>query len=137
MPKYNKTLPIHYRYVDHMNEDGIHLVLQKMYPIRETPCFYMCLDEWEYSMHLKGLDQHCKRTKRISKDGVRRYAYPTKELALASYKKRKSSQSFHATQALKRSKLAIEFVQSLEVPPVGNDSVNMGKCDFYENMIFD
>lgn len=137
MSKDSSELPVHYRYVDHMLEDGIHLVLQKMYPIRQTKCFYMCLDEWKHCMYLKGLEQYCKKTKRISKDGLRRYAYPTKELALASYKKRKASQNFHATQALKRSKLAIEFIQSIKIPPVGDESVNMGKCDFYENIVFD
>ena len=47
MSKDSNELPVHYRYVDHMLEDGIHLVLQKMYPIRQTKCFYMCLTSWD------------------------------------------------------------------------------------------
>lgn len=133
----DNTFPIHYRYVDHMHEDGIHLVLQKMYPIRETPCFYMCIDEWQYSMYKPGNLQYCNRVKRISKDGLRRYAYPTKELALASYIKRKTSQNCHATKALERSELALKFAKSLKEPPKCDSSINMGKCNFYEMIVFD
>ena len=123
---------------DYFIEDelSLNLILVKMYPIRETRCFYFCVSEWDYRIISNNVDDRMRRTKKISKDGIRRIAYESKELALKSYLKRKQSQNWHAEQALQRSQLAVNYLKGVDTNDL-SDKVNMGKCEFYENLFFD
>lgn len=107
-------MPIHYRYKDSVDHSGLLLVEEKFYPIRETNCFYFILNEWQYEMHKRGVAGFEKRAKRVSKNGLRRKCYPTKEAAFDSYLIRKKKQIWHATDALNRAKLAIEKLSTIE-----------------------
>ncbi|QZI93307.1 hypothetical protein SIPHO075v1_p0084 [Vibrio phage PS65A.1] len=99
-------LPIHYRYFDTVCETGVVIVEQKFYPIRETPCFYFVLDEFNYKIHTAGNDRS-DHAKRVGKNSTRSKCYPTKELALNSFLIRKRKQAIHAKRALARTEIIL------------------------------
>ncbi len=74
-------LPVHYRYDDYMYEDGVEVMVRRFYPVRETPCFYMVIDHWSMMIQ-KRIPDRKPKTRRVSKDSLRRFCYPTKEEAL-------------------------------------------------------
>ena len=134
----NKGMPVHYRYDDYMYEEGVEVRVKKFYPIRETPCFYMVIDEFEN--HMASVTTGRKlRTKRVSKDGVRRYCYPTKEQALHSYKKRKLSQIGHAELAIAKATQAIKALDENKsiLENQGFDILKCGRPDYWDNLTFD
>lgn len=140
MIKTNSEMPIHYRYTDGVTEDGFHIYEHKFYPVRETPYFYWCLTDWEYNLHVNGQDRS-KSAKRISKDGVRRKAYPCKKQALRSYKKRKESQLLHARNAIDISSYALEMLSDTDeiktVEDYGMQRAFLGNPEFMSRYIFD
>lgn len=133
MSELNKGMPVHYRYDDYMLEEGVEVRVSKFYPVRETPCFYMVINEFENQMKSVTTGREL-RTKRVSKDGLRRYCYPTKEQALHSYKKRKLSQIGHAELAIAKAKQAYTAVQDLTN---GFDKLDCGRPDYWDNLNFD
>ena len=131
--KDENDFPVHYRYDDYMLEEGVEIRVRKFYPVRETPCFYMCVDEFE--KHMMNVTTGRKpRTKRVSKDGLRRYCYPTKEQALHSFKKRKLSQIGHAELAIAKAQQAYSAIQSKDSI---EDNLNCGRPDYWDNLHFD
>lgn len=136
MSELNKGMPVHYRYDDYMLEKGVEVRVRKFYPVRETPCFYMVIDEFENHMKNATTDRKLK-TKRVSKDGLRRHCYPTKEQALHSYKKRKLSQIGHAELAIAKAKQAYEAVKSIRVGTIDFDKLDCGRPDYWDNLNFD
>ena len=138
MSELNKEMPVHYRYDDCMLEDGVEVRVRKLYPVRETPCFYMVIDEFEN--HMKNVTTSRKlKTKRVSKDGLRRHCYPTKEQALNSYKKRKLSQIGHAELAIAKATQVLKALESnkLTLENKGFDTLDCGRPDYWDNLIFD
>ncbi|AUR82294.1 hypothetical protein NVP1022O_82 [Vibrio phage 1.022.O._10N.286.45.A10] len=99
-------LPIHYRYYDTVCQTGVVIVEQKFYPIRETPCFYFVLGEFDYKLHVAGNDRS-HHAKRVGKNSTRSKCYPTKELALNSFFIRKRKQAIHAKRALKQTEIIL------------------------------
>jgi hypothetical protein len=128
-----KKLPVHYRYDDYMLEGGVGIRVRKFYPLRETPCFYMVVNEFENKM-LKITKGRSPKTKRVSKNGVRRYCYPSKEQALHSYKKRKLSQIRHAELSLAKANQALFALKDLNND---FDNLDCGRPDYWDNLIFD
>lgn len=121
------NLPIHYRYTDSVDQEGLLLVESKLYPIRETKCFYWILDEWNYRSYMRGNKIFAKMAKRVSKNGVVRRCYPSREEALASYKARKLSQLQHARNAIDIATLAVKSLSGVKSPSELSDS-NYGHC---------
>lgn len=116
------NLPIHYRYKDAVDHTGLLLVEEKFYAIRETECFYFILPEWQYKIYERGVINYAKKAKRVSKNGIRRKCYPSKEQALESYLIRKERQIQHANDALNRAKLAVENLAAVSSPDELKDS---------------
>lgn len=139
------TMPVHYRYKDAVDHTGLLLVEEKFYPVRETDCFYFILPEWQYNMYKRGNgnpESLAKRAKRVSKNGLRRKCYPSKEQAFESYLIRKKKQIWHANDALNRAKLAIEKLSAIESPDDLERSQYkncklIGRAPFIDEYIFD
>lgn len=110
------NLPVHYRYKDAVDHTGLLLVEETFYPIRETECFYFILPEWQFNQYKLGNGNYEKRAKRVSKNGVRRKCYPSKEQALESYKIRKNKQLWHAKNAINVATLAIGKLSEIKDP---------------------
>lgn len=126
-------LPVHYRYDDYMYEDGVEVMVRRFYPVRETPCFYMVIDHWSMMIQ-KRIPDRKPKTRRVSKDSLRRFCYPTKEEALHSYKKRKLSQIGHAELAIAKAQQAYSAVKDL----TGDfDKLDCGRPDYWDNLNFE
>jgi len=132
-----KDWPIHYRYSDYSFSDGIEVKVSKFYPIRETTCFYIVIDELERQMQ-KITKERKPRTRRVSKNGLRRYCYPTKQEAINSYKARKRSQIRHCELALETAKQAIKGLETpSETPGYIQDCIKVGRPDYFDNLVFE
>lgn len=125
---------IHYRYTEYVDQDGLYLRESRFYPVRETPCFYHVVDEWDWK-HIQTGAKKVGKTRKVSKNGVRRFCYPSKEQALSSYKARKTSQAQHAMDALNRAESALVFLNGIKT--VDDETLNMGKYAFMDAYIFD
>lgn len=134
----------HYRYDDYHYEDGLKVKLQKLYSVKETPCFHYVVDEWYYS-YLKRCDlkamaesklNHCAPVRKVGKNALRSYCYESKELALNSFMQRKEKQIFHAETAISKATLALKKIAGMSVDEVG-ESVNCGLDDHLRTFVFD
>jgi hypothetical protein len=124
--------PVHYRYTEGVREDGLYLTEHRYYPVRETACFYFIVPEWQWRvMNVVSY----KAKKRVSKDSVSRFCYPSKKDALRSFKARKRSQLRHAEAALDTATAALKFLD--KITEVSERELNMGHHSFIENYIFD
>lgn len=138
-----KSYPIHYRYRDAVDHTGLLLIEERFYPIRETKCFYFILPEWKYNIYKRGSMQgYAKTARRVSKKGLRRKCYPSKEQAFESYLIRKKKQIWHANDALNRAKLAIDKLSGIGSPESLEDSQYkncklIGHASFIDDYIFD
>jgi len=124
----NGDMPIHYRYEDYATESGLEIKVSKFYPVRETRCFYFVTNEWENESWIKNPSQ-----RRVSKDSMRRYCYPTKKEALHSYKMRKRSQIQHAEFALAKAERALS---KLEHTDREFDNLFAGRPDYWDGLNF-
>lgn len=136
------NFPVHYRYKDGVDPKGLLLIEERFYPIRETACFYFILPEWQYNLYKYGNGNFEKRAKRVSKDGLRRKCYPSKEQAFESYKIRKQKQLWHAKNAINIAKLATEKLKDIKNPEDLESTQYkncklIGHADFIEEYIFD
>lgn len=138
----NKDLPTHYRFRDTITEDGVCLVLDVYHPVRETLCMYFVVPDWAVN---KNGSICTSSRKRVHKESLRRFCYPTKELAFSSYKKRKARQLMFAEEAIARATTALEFASSSDIDIInscgGNRGLDelivMGRPDIIDNYIFD
>lgn len=134
--------PIHYRYKDAVSGDGLLLVEERFYPIRETKCFYFVLNDWQYRMYKAGQGSYKKMAKRVSKNGRVRKCYPTQKLAMHSYLERKRKQIWHAEDALNRARFALSVLDKNSEYDKLDDTFYdrcklIGKPEFINEYVFD
>lgn len=126
--------PVHYRYSDCASKEGVKVKVSRFYPVRETPCFYIVIDEFE--KHIQSVTKGRKpRTRRVSKDSLRRYCYPSKAEALRSYKKRKETQIRHCEYSLAIAKQALYGLDKLKDNT--DDVIKIGRPDYFDGLVFD
>ena len=138
----NKDLPTHYRFRDIITEDGVCLIFNIFHPVRETKCMYFVVPDWAVT---KDGAIHTATRKRVHKDSLRRYCYPTKELAFSSYKKRKARQLMFAREAVEKAQTALKFAEGDVLESVNlcgdgsgfDDLLVMGRPDIIDSYIFD
>jgi hypothetical protein len=90
-----------YRFDDMHYTTGVRVEKRKFKVIKETPCGYWiklfdCFDDKKW----------------VSKTGKKRYAYPTEEEALTSFKARKRRQIEILESQLTRARVALQAVRS-------------------------
>jgi len=86
---------------------AVKITLRKYRVISETPRTVL-LDVGAYT-----------KPKRVLKDARRRFAYPTTELALKSFRRRKVCQQQHGEATVNRAKAALELVAEMEAAGEG------------------
>lgn len=92
--------PTHYRIHDLWSENGaVHLSVEKLLVLRETPAGYWLLDEYHYS-HLGTFPEWEGEHRRWAPKEGSRYAQSTMEAALRSFNIRKQAQRRHLKSAL-------------------------------------
>ena len=81
--------PTHYRLESSLWETGVVVTTREFYPIKKTVCGYWVVEK--YYLAWMTFDQLKKRKllKWVSNNSHKRYCYPTLELALTSFKRRK------------------------------------------------
>jgi len=93
---------MHYRIRDLWSEGGaVHLSVEKLVVLRETPAGYWLLDEYYFS-HLGTFPEWEAEHKRWAPKEGSRYAQSTMEGALGSFNIRKQSQRRHLRAALSK-----------------------------------
>jgi len=99
-------------------ESGLLISFTEYYLVRETPCFYMCVSEinkWQINNKHSPITN--KQIKRIHKTSGR-FAFDTKEKAIAHLRMLKSRQIGHLEREITLNKL---FLDCKELPePKGN-----------------
>ena len=128
-----KDLPMHYRYEDCAHEDGLTIEVRKFYPVGETRCFYLVINEWQ--KHSLSIGHNKKpKVRRVSKNASRSYCHSSMDKALYSYKKRKQSQIGHNEFALAKAKAALNRLEGVKS---GLDSFDAGRPDYWDQLNFD
>ena len=97
-----------YRYIEVSYESGVQLDVKEYKLVRETPKGYWIIDDlWHY-------DEESVETykKWVSKTARKRWAYPTIEEALTSFKARKNRQIRILTHQLKGAKVALKLAEN-------------------------
>ena len=124
----NKNLPTHYRYNTHESEDGVTIRVSKFYPVRETECFYYVVGQ---NQLLKGETRtYSKEPKlrRVGKNCLRGYCFPSKKLALKSFKARQNSRIWHAKYSLSVANQSLLVLDKIE--PGAYDHLDVGMPEF-------
>ena len=96
-----------YRHTETSYESGVQLDVKEYKLVRETPKGYWIIDDlWDY-------DEESVETykKWVSKTARKRWAYPTKEEALVSFKARKRRQIRILTYQLSEAKTALKLAE--------------------------
>lgn len=103
----------YYRYVECPGPEGVTITCKAFKVVGETDKCWYITEECNSSVDFDVL-KRMKRVKRISKAGARRqHAYPTKALAMTSYKARKEFHLLHATRSLELAKTALDEARLL------------------------
>jgi hypothetical protein len=99
-----------YRYEDVQYEDGPRIHEQVLYLVRETPCGYWISPNRHYNEQDedKWFMAFTDRKRWVSKTSIKRYAYPTKQEAMANFKARKRRQIDILEYRLNRAKIALQ-----------------------------
>ena len=90
-----------YRYENLYSNIGVRVDLLEFYLIKETAKGYWIKHQWDVKEEYK---------RWVSKNGKKRFAYPTKEEALYNFKKRKERQIKILQSLLNNTKMALEQV---------------------------
>jgi len=120
---------LRYRYEDSIEEEGVLLVLREFLEVKQTPCGAWVKETSPYSGETFG-------KKRFVLNGPgKRLCHQTKEMALASYQKRKSSQFTRAKLAMDLSGFMLKEIEKLDNAP--GKELNLGKPSFWNFYLFD
>lgn len=131
--------PVHYRLVDRVYENGIRVQIEQYKPIKETACGW-----WVLKPHapkwwtIEQLKSH-KLIKWVSKTSAKRLCYPTLELAINSFTRRKESQLSRLTMQLEQAQKVCDNLSVLK--DVDLDQLirgwNVGMTKSMTNLVWD
>ena len=99
--------PTHYRYTTQYFHTHVRAALHTFKVIKETSCGYWVVPEWLYA----NATMENKYKRWVSKDGRRRYCYPSKELAWGSYRIRCAKRVGHLRRQLADAEAAAKIEQ--------------------------
>lgn len=128
----------HYRLHEVLWETGIKVLLERFEVVKETPCGYWVSSQYNPSwLNFEELRKR-KFLKWVSKTGTKRYCYPTMELALASFKRRKQVQANKLRYQLQQVEDVIDNFDKLTVDPTAySGGLFLCRPDWMENFVFD
>ncbi len=126
--KIDKTLPVHYRYDSYASSEGVKIKLSRYYPVRETECFYFVIEEWQALIN-------DPKQKRVGKNSLRKYCYPTMKDALESFKARQNSRIWHANYSLAMANQSLLVLENTEVGEF--EELKVGLPEFLQDLHWD
>lgn len=135
----DKLGPDHYRYYATLDETGVRVQCERFIVIGETECCYYVIREG--MEHYAGKDWSKaspwlkKLRKRVLKRSYRRYCYPDKAEALASFRSRQKWRIAHAQKNLAIAELALSVVEPvLEQKAEPQDRYKAGQNDYTRSL---
>lgn len=134
--------PNHYRLHDTLFADGVHVQVETFEVIKETPSGYWVIPS-VYAPRWLSPDELRKRkfAKWVSKTSRRRLCYPTLELAIDSYRHRKTSQVDRLKGQLEQAEKVLEQFHLIKETPARHfllgHSVLLGRIPINDRLIFD
>jgi hypothetical protein len=111
----NQLGPDHYRYYATLDPGGVTVSCERFVVIGETECCYYVISsafahladiDWSTASHYRK-----KLRKRVLKSSYRRYCYPDKAQALASFRSRQKWRIAHASRNLAIAQLSLSVVE--------------------------
>lgn len=128
----NKNLPTHYRYNNYGSEEGVKVRVSKFYPVRETECFYYVVGENQLLQN--GTHTYSKNPKlrRVGKNSLKGYCFPTKKQALESFKARQNSRVWHANYSLAIAEQSLLVLGNID--PGDFDELDVGLPEFLKEV---
>lgn len=120
----------HYRYRTTLGPEGVKLVLEEFFVVRETECFY-----WVAPLRWSGMDQQWleQNARKIRKGALVSHCYPDKSAALRSFKQRQAHRIRHAKSSLSQAELALAAIGEREQVP---DKLNCGQDAYTSNLLW-
>lgn len=109
--------PNHYRLHDALFADGVHVGVETFKVIKETPRGYWVTNTYAPMWLTPDELRKRKFAKWVSKTARRRLCYPTLELAINSYKCRKTSQVARLRRQLEQAEKVLEQFSVIKETP--------------------
>lgn len=130
--------PYHYRLVDVLYEYGVTVLVEKYIVVAETPQGYWLSHQYNPTwLSVKELRKR-KFLKWVSKTSTKRYAYPTMELAIISFKRRKQIQSSKLRSQLAQVDHILDNAEQLDsLRTSGDTKVVLGMPESLSHLVFD
>lgn len=127
----------HYRLADRLYEDGVTVCLEKFKTIKETPQGYWVVSQYAPAWLTPQELIKRKYAKWVSKTAHKRYCYPTMEMAVASFKRRKQIQLSKLEHQIAQARFVVSRLDEL---PVNEESyrshLNLGMPEEFEGLNF-
>lgn len=135
----SESRQVQYRVVARMFRDGLRLIAEKYYVMKETPAGHWVASR--YAPHWLRFEELRKRkhVRWVSKTSIKRHCYPTVEEALNSFKHRKRRQIAHLKLALEEAEFAATAIEAgvdmkaLEAEEWG---INLGETESFSRYVF-
>jgi hypothetical protein len=128
----------HYRLADRLYEEGVTVCLEKFKVVKETPCGHWVVSQ--YAPEWLTPQELIKRkyAKWVSKTSLKRYCYPTMEMAVESFKRRKQVQLNKLEDQVAQAKFVVSHLGELPVNEEPyREGVNLGMPEEFEGLCFD
>ncbi len=133
-----KTNPnTHYRLADRLYEEGVTVCLEKFKAVRETPQGYWVVSQYAPAWLTPQELIKRKYAKWVSKTAHKRYCYPTMEMAVESFKRRKWLQLGKLEHQIAQARFVVSHSDEL---PSDEEAylkgVNLGMPEEFEGLNF-
>lgn len=135
----NQLGPDHYRYYASLDPGGVTVRCERFVVIGETECCYYVIKA-EYA-HFAKIDWSTASTwrkklrKRVLKQSHRRYCYPDKAEALASFRSRQKWRIAHASKNLAIAELSLSVIEPvLEQKIEPEEKYNAGQNEYTRSL---
>lgn len=133
--------PNHYRLHDALFADGVHVSVETFKVIKETPRGYWVVNSYAPAWLTPDELRKRKFAKWVSKTSRRRLCYPTLELAIDSYRHRKTSQVARLKTQLEQAEKVLEQFSVIKETPARyfllGHSVVLGRIPSNDYLEFD
>ena len=136
----NQLGPDHYRYYASLDPGGVTVRCERFVVIGETECCYYVISE--KMAHLAANTDWStaspwrkKQRKRVLKSSYRRYCYPSKTEALASFRSRQKWRIAHASKNLAIAELSLSVIEPvLEQKIEPEEKYNAGQNEYTRSL---
>jgi len=143
-----QDLPKHYRFAESYDARGAYIYLITFTAVSETRCGYWVVEDSKLAPFAPGTENFERRARKyrrfVHKSSARRYCYPDKRDALASFCARKRRQIMHATMTLQLAKCVLQIATEAKSDDAATEEIGSfmapfycGQPEFIDSIVFD